>query len=186
MITASGTLDLTRSFLKFKYFLIVLPVSCSRIWDLKTKKIIKMAELSNKVRSCAFNHDETALACGLTEGVLVVLNTSWVQSFHYHLKKKSHVQRKFQWFYNRNMSIVYQNKIRSEVLHEMKYSPCGKYLAVGSNDNFVDVFSTNNYKKLGTCSGNSSFITHLDWSKDSEYIQTNSGDGARLIYKIPS
>jgi hypothetical protein len=33
--------------------------------------------------------------------------------------------------------------------------------------------------------GNSSFITHLDWSKDSQYIQTNSGDGARLIYKIP-
>ena len=83
------------------------------------------------------------------------------------------------------MRVVYQNKIRSEVLHEMKYSPCGKYLAVGSNDNYVDVFSTSNYKKLGTCSGNSSFITHLDWSNDSEYIQTNSGDGARLIYKIP-
>jgi hypothetical protein len=33
--------------------------------------------------------------------------------------------------------------------------------------------------------GNSSFITHLDWSKDSKFIQTNSGDGARLIYQIP-
>jgi WD40 repeat protein len=83
------------------------------------------------------------------------------------------------------MNVTFQKKIRSEVLHEMKYSPCGKYLAVGSNDNYVDVFSTGNYNKLGTCSGNSSFITHLDWSKDSQFIQTNSGDGARLIYKIP-
>jgi WD40 repeat protein len=83
------------------------------------------------------------------------------------------------------MQPIFQSKIRSEVLHEMKYSPCGKYLAVGSNDNYVDVFVTSNYKKTGTCSGNSSFITHLDWSKDSQYIQTNSGDGARLIYKVP-
>ena len=68
----------------------------------------------------------------------------------------------------------------------MKYSPCGKYLAVGSNENYVDVFATSPaYKKIGTCSGNSSFITHLDWSHDSQYVQTNSGDGARLIYKIP-
>lgn len=84
------------------------------------------------------------------------------------------------------MSTVKKQKIRGEVLHEMKYSPCGMFLAVGSNENYVDVFSGKDYKKVGTCSGNSSFITHLDWSKDSQYIQTNSGDGARLVYKIPS
>jgi hypothetical protein len=33
--------------------------------------------------------------------------------------------------------------------------------------------------------GHSSFITHLDWSKDSQYIQTNSGDGERLVFKLP-
>ena len=32
---------------------------------------------------------------------------------------------------------------RKETLHEMKYSPDGQFLAVGSNDNFVDVYSVN-------------------------------------------
>lgn len=84
------------------------------------------------------------------------------------------------------MSVAFQKKCRTEVLHEIKYSPCGKYLAVGSNENYVDVFDTSNNKKLGSCSGHSSFITHLDWSNDSQFIQTNSGDGERLIFKVPS
>ena len=40
-------------------------------------------------------------------------------------------------------------KDRKEVLHEMKYSPDGSYLAVGSNDNYVDIYAiTQKYKKV--------------------------------------
>ncbi len=51
------------------------------------------------------------------------------------------------------MSIIFSKKIRNEVLHEMKYSPCGKMLAVGSNDNYVDIFTVPSYKKISFCSG---------------------------------
>ena len=69
----------------------------------------------------------------------------------------------------------------------MKYSPDGQYLAVGSNDNFVDVFAVaSGYKHVGVCSGSSSFITHLDWAVDSKHLLTNSGASEKLYYQMPS
>lgn len=84
------------------------------------------------------------------------------------------------------MTEVVHIKDRKEVIHEMKYSPDGSYLAVGSNDGVVDIYSVSQrFKKVGECGRCCSFITHLDWSMDSRFLQTNSGAGERLCYKMP-
>ena len=43
--------------------------------------------------------------------------------------------------YDRELHEVIHIKDRKEVIHEMKYSPNGEYLAVGSNDNYVDIYA---------------------------------------------
>lgn len=70
----------------------------------------------------------------------------------------------------------------------MRYSPDGSFLAVGSHDNFIYIYSVSEngrrYSRFGKCNGHSSFITHLDWSKDGKYIMSNSGDYEILYWDI--
>ncbi|TKS67941.1 Echinoderm microtubule-associated protein-like 6 [Collichthys lucidus] len=86
-----------------------------------------------------------------------------------------------------DMTEVVHIKDRKEVIHELKFSPDGSFLAVGSNDGLVDVYAVaQRYKKVGECSRSASFITHLDWSVDSRFLQTNDGAGERLFYRMPA
>ncbi|XP_048838244.1 echinoderm microtubule-associated protein-like 2 isoform X2 [Brienomyrus brachyistius] len=78
----------------------------------------------------------------------------------------------------------------NEIISIVKYSPDGNFLAVGSHDNFIYIYAvTENgrkYKRLKKCTGHSSFVTHLDWSTDSQYIVTNSGDYEILFWESAS
>uniref|UniRef100_A0A8C7JD98 EMAP like 3 n=1 Tax=Oncorhynchus kisutch TaxID=8019 RepID=A0A8C7JD98_ONCKI len=76
----------------------------------------------------------------------------------------------------------------NEQLSVMRYSTDGSFLAVGSHDNFIYIYnvteSGRRYSRYGKCNGHSSFITHLDWSKDGKYIMSNSGDYEILYWDI--
>ncbi|XP_058881491.1 echinoderm microtubule-associated protein-like 6 isoform X3 [Acipenser ruthenus] len=133
-----------------------------RLWSLADHALIARCNMEEAVRSVAFSSDGSQLALGMKDGSFTVLRV-------------------------RDMTEVVHIKDRKEVIHEMKFSPDGSNLAVGSNDGLVDVYAVaQRYKKVGECNKSSSFITHLDWSVDSKYLQTNDGAGERLFYKMPS
>jgi WD40 repeat protein len=68
------------------------------------------------------------------------------------------------------IKLTYLKKISNEWIEDLKFSPDGTKLAVGSHDNFIYLFDTTTdakgsvsmvMKKFGK---SSSYITHLDWS----------------------
>ncbi|ROT74041.1 putative echinoderm microtubule-associated protein-like 5 isoform X2 [Penaeus vannamei] len=85
---------------------------------------------------------------------------------------------------------------RSEGISEVKFSPDGRFLAVGSHECLVDLYVVDTdgdtvskegtgLRRVGVCRGASSWITHLTWHKDSRLIQANTGAGEQLFFEAP-
>ena len=67
----------------------------------------------------------------------------------------------------------------------MAFSPDNQYLAVGSHDNKIYVYSTSDWSLVGKCTGHSSYIMALDWCAHSKFIRSNCGAYELLFFTIP-
>uniref|UniRef100_A0A2P2I0X4 Echinoderm microtubule-associated protein-like 2 n=1 Tax=Hirondellea gigas TaxID=1518452 RepID=A0A2P2I0X4_9CRUS len=83
--------------------------------------------------------------------------------------------------------LLQEHQAGDEPLQVVRFSPDGSLLAVGSRDNSVYVYETSDdfkqYTLRGVCTGHSSFIRSLDFSSDSSFIRTNSGDYELLYWR---
>ena len=71
---------------------------------------------------------------------------------------------------------IFETKEAKQWISEIKFSPDGRTLAVGSHDNSVYLYGVNKqFKRKGKFSKHSSYITHIDFSSDSKVMQTNCG-----------
>lgn len=85
-------------------------------------------------------------------------------------------------------TVFAQVETGQEPIECIQYSPDAKFLAVGARDNHIYVYAVSDngqkYTRVGKCSGHSSFVTHLDWSTNSEYLMSNSGDYEILYWQV--
>lgn len=168
-----------------------------RIWDVepeKPRKVVARARMiedpaqvrripnssfnTDAVRSVAFHPNGETCAAGTMGGVVQIFSHSIQGGKHDSLVRVAELKRP---------------KGRDEWISDLKFSPAhpddpvgGRYLAVGSHDNYVDVYDCRNrYELVGVCKGHSSFITHMGWSKDGSTLFTNSGDYEILYWHMP-
>ncbi|XP_062320153.1 echinoderm microtubule-associated protein-like 6 isoform X2 [Osmerus eperlanus] len=133
-----------------------------RIWELSANhRMVAVRKLKKGGRCCAFSPDGKALAVGLNDGSFLVVNSDTLEdlvSFHH----------------------------RKEAISDIRFTQdAGKYLAVASHDNFVDIYNVMSSKRVGICKGASSYITHIDWDARGKLLQVNSGAKEQLFFEAP-
>ncbi|CAL8272934.1 unnamed protein product [Merluccius merluccius] len=134
------------------------------LWESRTHQPIWTKHMDESAQSACFHPSGAVVAVGTHTGRWLVLDTD-------------------------SKDLVTVHTDGNEQLSVMCYGPDGNFLAIGSHDNYIYIYAVaengRKYGRVGKCSGHSSFITHLDWSVDSQYLVSNSGD-YEILYWIPS
>lgn len=130
------------------------------LWDILTHSVVWSNDVGEQAQSACFSPDGEVIVIGTVTGKWVVLDATTREVFGVH-------------------------QDGGEPVHVAKFSPDGSLLALGSRDNAIYTYQVkDNYRKfsrLGRCMGHSSIVTHLDWSIDSQFIQSNSAEN-ELMY----
>ncbi|CAG5101627.1 Similar to Eml1: Echinoderm microtubule-associated protein-like 1 (Rattus norvegicus) [Cotesia congregata] len=134
-----------------------------QMWDSLSHSVVWSKDIGEQAHSVCFSPDGSVMVVGCVSGKWLVIDSE---------------SREFYTHHNDG----------TEALQVAKYSPDGMLLAIGSRDNCIYIYQINEtakkYSRVGRCMGHSSFITHLDWSVDSQYLRSNSGD-YELLYWNP-
>ncbi|XP_061698832.1 echinoderm microtubule-associated protein-like 1 isoform X8 [Syngnathoides biaculeatus] len=134
------------------------------LWDSNSHQLIWSKIMEDTAQSAAFHPSGAVVAIGSQTGRWLVLDTD-------------------------SKDLVTVHTDGNEQLSVVSFGPDGNFLAIGSHDSYIYVYAVaengRKYNRVGKCSGHSSFITHLDWSVDSQYLVSNSGD-YEILYWIPS
>jgi len=75
-------------------------------------------------------------------------------------------------------------KCSKDWISDLKFSPDNKNLAIGCHDSAIYIYSVPDFKKKAGLRKHSSFITHIDWSDDSNFLHSNCGAFELLYWDI--
>lgn len=130
---------------------------------------------NNQSRCVAYNPSNQHLAVADNTGVVTIRKVDWAE-----------VDAGKAGALDNVIETLFKKDKNTEWIECMSYSPCGKYLAVGSHDNVIyvmEIKKADKYAKAEKLKGHSSFITSLDWSQDSANLRSVCGAYELLFFK---
>eukprot|EP00698_Gefionella_okellyi_P014107 TRINITY_DN389_c0_g1_i1.p1 TRINITY_DN389_c0_g1~~TRINITY_DN389_c0_g1_i1.p1 ORF type:complete len:769 (-),score=209.02 TRINITY_DN389_c0_g1_i1:235-2541(-) len=134
-----------------------------RLWDVHSHKLVREEFVGGASRAVDVSPDGKWIAVGTETG-----EVAFFDAVSFEQKKRV---------------TIFQAGV-----NDIKYSPDGKKLAVGSHvgkggshDSYIAIVDTASGTKLGQLRGHHEAITHIDWSSDSKFLQSNSR-GYELLF----
>ncbi|XP_033326747.2 echinoderm microtubule-associated protein-like 2 isoform X9 [Megalopta genalis] len=142
-----------------------------QMWDSLSHTVVWSKDIGEQAQSLGFSPDGNVIVVGCTSGKWLAIDSETRELYTHHSDG-------------------------TEPIQVARFSPDGTLLALGSRDNYIYIYQVNGdatkYSRVGRCMpkrirrrrGHSSFITHIDWSVDGQYLRSNSGD-YELLYWNP-
>ncbi|EQC40263.1 hypothetical protein SDRG_02167 [Saprolegnia diclina VS20] len=138
-----------------------------RVWNSTQHELIGKVVMDTPIKAVTFSADGKSIAIGLgsasqasgqlKEGAFAVLDAT-------------------------TLEILHEGRDSKQSISDIKFSPDGTLLAIGSHDNTIYLHGVmDNYALRSKCTKSTGHITHLDFSKDSRYLRANS-DAFELLY----
>lgn len=133
-----------------------------RIWSLRSKEQVNVRLMPEAARAVAYHPAGSVICIGAIDGAVSLMDASQAS-----LR-------------------VYQTwKHCSKMINDIKFSNDGTLLAVGSADTNIYLYKSDdkiNFRRQAVCRGHSGAVTHLDFSANSQYLQSNANDCALLYW----
>ena len=140
-----------------------------RIWSGNQQHAVQSVELEMAARTCCYSPDGRRIAIGF--GCPVRLTPKQYDGKWVVLDAE-------------DLQITHEARDSNKWITDMKYSPNGEMLAVGGFDFKIYVYSVNDAYSLScTISQHNAYITHLDFSEDSSWIQSNCAGFELAFYE---
>ncbi|KAI1896973.1 hypothetical protein AGOR_G00100430 [Albula goreensis] len=135
-----------------------------RIWDLADKKLLNKVSLGHPAKCASYSPEGEMVSIGMQNGEFIVLMVS-------------------------SLTVWGKKRDRSVTIQDIRFSPDGRLLAVGSVENTVDFYDLTlgpALNRIGYCKDIPSFIIQMDFSSDSKFIQVATGAYKRQVHQVPS
>ena len=138
-----------------------------RVWDIFTHMTIITVPIEMAARCCCYAPDARTIT--------VCLGSP---------DKLSNRQYDGKWIVldTNDYQVIHEARDSTKWICDVKYSPSGEYIAMGSYDNKIYIYNVNQgYNLIASIAQHASFIRALDFSEDSAWLQSNCG-GFELSY----
>lgn len=147
-----------------------------RIWDLASRKLLRMTRLDSPARAVAYAANGKHIAVGLGRPDLARhIHADAMDSLSQSRTTIADIQRKEGAFIildEADLTILHEARDSKLWIRSVEFSPDGAVLAVGSTDKDVYLYSTADLSAIGKCRGHNGGVAHLDFSDDSVYLQS--------------
>lgn len=168
--------------------------SVLRVWDLRSHALLESRPMPAAVTALAFDEaaegdDERRLAVGMDNGAWEVLEVTVPRDGGAALHASAMIS------HSGAASIDADADGPSRKIHDARFSPDGRYLALACADAIIYLYDTHmppiaggapGVVPIAQCAGHSSAVTKVDWTTSSDVLRSNDLGHELRFWDVPS